>query len=85
MQTRQDQQYHKLISKFSNTFKLCRNNVEKFLLLLRKGVYAYEYMNSTDKFIETELLTIDKFYSKLKGDNITTDDYNHAKKSVGSV
>ena len=42
-------------------------------------------MNSTDKFIETELLTIDKFYSKLKDDNISTDDYNHAKKSVGSV
>ena len=37
-------------------------------------------MNSTDKFIETELPTIDKFYSKLKGDNISTDDYNHAKK-----
>ena len=50
--SRQDQQYHKLISKFPNTFKLCRNNVEKSLLLLRKGVYAYEYMNSTDKFIE---------------------------------
>ena len=78
--SRRDQQYHRLISKFPNTFKLCRNNVEKFLLLLRKGVYAYEYMNSTDKFIETELPTIDKFYSKLKGDNISTDDYNHAKK-----
>ena len=42
-------------------------------------------MTSTDKFIETELPTIDKFYSKLKGDSISTDDYNHAKKSVGSV
>ena len=42
-------------------------------------------MNSTDKLIETELPAIDKFYSKLKGDSISTDDYNHAKKSVGSV
>ena len=78
--SRQDQQYRRLISKFPNTFTLCRNNVEKFLLLLRKVVYAYDYMNSTNKFIETELPTIDKFYSKLKGGNIGTDDYNHAKK-----
>ena len=78
--SRQDQQHHRLTSKLPNTFTLCRNNIEKFLLLLRKGVYAYEYMNSTDKFIETELPTIDKFYSKLKGGNIGTDDYNHAKK-----
>ena len=77
--SRQDQQYRRLISKFPNTFTLCRNNVEKFLLLLRKVVYVYEYMISTDKFIETELPTIDKFYSKRKGDNISTDDYNHAK------
>ena len=52
-----------LIKKFPCTFKLCRNNAQKFMLLLRKGVYAYEYMDSMDKFNEKELPIIDKFYS----------------------
>ena len=37
-----------------------------FLLSLRKGVYPNEYMDSLDKFDETELPSIDKFYSKLQ-------------------
>ena len=50
------------------------------MLLLRKGVYAYEYMDSIDKFKKKELLTIDKFSSSLSDGNISKDDYNHAKK-----
>ena len=50
------------------------------MLLLRKGVYAYEYMDSIDKFKEKELLTIDKFSSSLSDGNISKADYNHAKK-----
>ena len=50
------------------------------MLLLRKGVYAYEYMDSMDKFNEKELPTIGKFYSSLNNSNISKDDYNHAKK-----
>ena len=67
-------------SQFLCTFKLCRNNAQKFMLLLRKGVYAYEYMDSIDKSKEKELPTIDKFYSSLSNSNISKDDYNHAKK-----
>ena len=33
-----------LINRFFNTYKLSDNNIEKFKLLLRKGVYPYEYM-----------------------------------------
>ena len=34
-------------------------------LLLQKGVYPYEYMDSFDRFQETELPPIGKFYSSL--------------------
>ena len=61
--SRKDQLFFGLIKKFPCTFKLCRNNAQKFMLLLRKGVYAYEYMDSMDKFNEKELPIIDKFYS----------------------
>ena len=53
-----------LIKRFPSTFKLCKGNLKKFLLLLRKGVYPYEYMDSMDKFNETELPSIDKCFFK---------------------
>ena len=48
--------------------------------LLRKGVYPYEYMDSFDRFDETKLPPIDKFYSSLSDKKITDKDYEHAKK-----
>ena len=48
-------------------------------LILCKGVYPYEYMNSVQRFAETELPPIEKFYSQLSESNISSDDYNHAK------
>ena len=78
--SRKDQFFSGLINKFPCTLKLCRNNARTFMLLLRKGVSAYEYMDSMDKFKEKELPTIDKLYSSLINSNISKDDYNHAKK-----
>ena len=40
--------------KFKNTFAFSNNGINKFILLLRKGVYSYEYMND-EKFNETTL------------------------------
>jgi len=48
-------------------------------MLLRKGVYPYEYMDSFEKFRDTELPPIDKFYSNLSMCNISKDDYEYAK------
>ena len=36
-------------------FKFSNNDVSKFILLLRKGVNPYEYMNDWAKFNETSL------------------------------
>ena len=38
----------------------------KFVLLLRKGVYPYGYMDDWEKFNETTLPEKGKFYSNLK-------------------
>ena len=35
-----------LIKKFKNTYNFCNNDINKFVLLLRKGIYPYEYMDS---------------------------------------
>ena len=69
-----------LTKRFPSTFQLCDSNVKKFLLLLKKGVYPYEYMDSIDKFKETKLPSIDRFYSKLQKKHISDNDYAHAKK-----
>ena len=48
-------------------------------LLLQKGVYPYEYMDSFDRFQETELPPIGKFYSSLSDEIISKKDYQHAQ------
>ena len=49
-------------------------------LLTRKGVYPYEYINSWDRFEETQLPPINAFYSNLSMSSISEDDYQHAQK-----
>ena len=49
-------------------------------MLLKKGVYPYEYMDSWEKFNETSLPDKKAFYSELNKEGITDEDYTHAKK-----
>ena len=35
-----------LMKKFKNTYSFCNNDINKCILLLRKGLYPYEYMDS---------------------------------------
>ena len=51
---------------------------EKFHLMIRKGVYPYEYMYSWKKFEETSLPPKDAFYSKLNMKGISDQNYEHA-------
>ena len=59
-----------LIRKFKNTYSFCNNDLNKFILLLRKGVYPYKYMDSWEKFNETSLLIKEDFYSHLNMEDI---------------
>ena len=66
--------------RFKMTFKFSDNDINKFILLLKKGVYLYEYMNDWEKFNETTLPKKEKFYSKLNMADITDADYIHGKR-----
>ena len=44
-----------LIKRFTNTYEFCNGDINKFVLLLRKGVYSYEYMDSWERFNEISL------------------------------
>ena len=48
-------------------------------VLLKKGIYPYEYMDSFERFGETQLPEKEKFYSSLSGQGITDEEYAHAK------
>ena len=49
-------------------------------MLLRKGVYPYEYIDSWEGFDETSLPDKKEFYSSLNMDDITDVDYRHAER-----
>ena len=49
-----------------------------FDLVRRKGVYPYDYMDSVEKFDETELPSQDAFLNKLSGSSCSDIDYAHA-------
>ncbi|XP_066905881.1 uncharacterized protein [Halyomorpha halys] len=52
---------------------------EQLDLIIQKGVYPYEYMNSVEKLKETKLPTKECFYSRLNKSNISNEDYERAK------
>ena len=49
-------------------------------MLLRKGVYPYEYLDSWEKFDETTLPSKEAFYSNLNLEDISSEDYVHTQK-----
>ena len=69
-----------LIQSFANIYKFCNRDLNKFILLLRKGVYPYEYMDSWQRFDETSLPDKEAFSSNLNMEDITDVDYRHGKK-----
>ena len=75
---------------FFNTYKLSAYNNKlyhnkfntynnKFILLLQKGVYPFEYMNDWGKFSETSLPEKEDLFSHLDMKDITDAEYAHAK------
>ena len=56
---------NEVIKKFSIAYQICNSDVNKFLLLFRKGVYPYEYRERWERFKETSLPGKYVFYSDL--------------------
>ena len=67
-----------LINRFFSTYNFCNGDINKFVLLLRRGVYPYEYMNRWERFDETS--PNKDFYSSLNMEDTTDIDHRHAKK-----
>ena len=53
---------------------------DKLSLVKRKGVYPYDYIDTLERLKETKLLPKEAFYSKLNNEDISDEDYTHAKK-----
>ena len=76
-----------LIKKFKNTYSFCNNDttessseerINKFVLLSRKGVYPYEYIDNWERFNEKLLSSKKYFYANLNMEDISDTDYRHA-------
>ena len=61
-------------------YQFCNGDINKFVLLLRKGVYLYKQVDSWERFNETSLLDKKAFYSELYSEDITDEDYTHYQK-----
>ena len=72
------------------TFEILRSSLEsRFLsgvfpsseigLLTRKGYYPYDYVTNQEVFKETELPSKEAFFSLIKEESITDEEYAHAK------
>ena len=66
---------------FPRIYQFFNGDHNQFVLLLRKGLYAYEYMDSWERFNETSLPPKKSFYSELNLEDISDKDYLHAQKA----
>ena len=60
------QRYKKTFNKelnkrFTSTYSFCNNDLNKFILLLRKSVYPYEYMDNWERFMKLHYLVKNHF------------------------
>ena len=60
--------------------QISNHDNNRFILLLRKGVYPHEYMDDWKKFNETPLPEKEDFCNDLNMKDITDADYAHAKR-----
>ena len=72
------------IKKFPSTYQFSNGDLKKFILLLRRGAYPYEYMDSWEKFDATTLPAKKSFHSNLNLENISDEDNLHPE-SMGSI
>ena len=63
--------------KFKN---LCKAFPDQYDILLRKGVFPYDYFDDASRLLEEQLPTKNCFFSALNQEHITDEDYDHACK-----
>ena len=68
------------IKHFLILHKFCNGDLNKVFLLLIKGVYPYEGIDSRGKINETSIPPREAFYSELNLEDITDKDYEHVEK-----
>ena len=66
--------------KYKNFNFMRKEFPENYEILCQKGVYPYEFVNDISKLDYQGLPPIDKFYSKLKQEGITQEEYERAQK-----
>ena len=70
----------KLKKKYKNTFKFPNNDVNKFILMLRKGVVLMNIWMIEKGLMKQNYLKKEEFYSNLNAENITEAYYMHVKR-----
>ena len=75
-----DTKLNESIKNFPTLYKFCSGDLNKFFLLLRKGIYRYEYIDSRKKINENTIPPKEAFYSKLSLESNSDADYEHVKK-----
>ena len=69
-----------LKNQFKNTFKFSNNDINKFILLLGKGIYTYDFMDEWESINKISLPEKEEFYSNLNMENITDSELQSCKK-----
>ena len=59
-----------LINRFSSTYEFCNEDINKLISLLRKGVYPYKHMDSSERFNETLLPDANRVFKNLSNNNL---------------
>ena len=59
-------------------FKHLKTEFKSHELLIRKGVYPYDYVDSPEKLCDTRLPPREAFFSQLSQQDIMEQDYQHA-------
>ena len=68
--------------RLTSTCKFSNHDISNFILLLRKGVYLYEYMDDWEISNEISLPEKGDFKINLNMEDVTDADYRHAKTFV---
>ena len=74
------QVWRKIKEWYLNRYTFSNYDNTKFILLLSKGLYLYEYMDDLEKVNETSLPDKEDFYSHLNMEDIIDTNYAHAKR-----